>query len=154
VPDDVDFYVNLALSEDAVLDAAGGRVLDRLREAGHDGRLVGIGASELTAAAFEGAFALVVLTGDAFERRHAEREIVDLLTGARTALRPYGRVAFDSPNPLAGQGHETFPHAETLDSLIGRAGLTIHERYGDWDRSPFTPASPLIITVAGSAGER
>jgi SAM-dependent methyltransferase len=45
-----------------------------------------------------------------------------------------------------------FAHAEHLDALLRRAGLTVHERYGDWDRSPFTVSSPEIITVAASIG--
>lgn len=45
-----------------------------------------------------------------------------------------------------------FVHAEHLDHLLTLAGLSIHERYGFWDRSPFTPHSPEIITVAALAG--
>lgn len=43
-----------------------------------------------------------------------------------------------------------FVHAEHLDALLRRAGLTVHERYGYWDRSPFTVSSPEIITVAAA----
>jgi hypothetical protein len=38
--------------------------------------------------------------------------------------------------------------AEHLDHLLARAGFAIDERYGNWDRSLFTPQSQEIITVA------
>jgi SAM-dependent methyltransferase len=44
-----------------------------------------------------------------------------------------------------------FVHAEHLDRLLTSAGFVIDERYGNWDRSLFTPGSPEIITVAHPA---
>jgi SAM-dependent methyltransferase len=44
-----------------------------------------------------------------------------------------------------------FLPAEAVDALLTRAGFVVDERYGDWDRSPFTPASREIITVARHA---
>jgi SAM-dependent methyltransferase len=41
-----------------------------------------------------------------------------------------------------------FVRAEQLDHLLAEAGFVIDERYGDWDRSLFTPTSREIITVA------
>ena len=41
-----------------------------------------------------------------------------------------------------------FTEAEALDALLARAGLTVAERYGRWDRSPFTSQLPEIITIA------
>ena len=41
-----------------------------------------------------------------------------------------------------------FIHAERLDALLAAAGWVIHERYGSWDRRPFIPTSPEIITIA------
>ena len=41
-----------------------------------------------------------------------------------------------------------FVPAEHLDHLLAEAGFRIDERYGNWDRSLFTPSSPEIITVA------
>ncbi len=35
-----------------------------------------------------------------------------------------------------------------LDRFLADAGFTVGERYGDWDRSPLTDASPEIITIA------
>lgn len=42
-----------------------------------------------------------------------------------------------------------FLDATTLSAFLADAGLTIHERFGDWDRSPLTDASPEIITICG-----
>jgi SAM-dependent methyltransferase len=52
------------------------------------------------------------------------------------------------PEPLVSRSTLRFVSAEHLDHLLGRAGLHIDERYGYWDRRPFTPDSPEIITVA------
>ncbi|HEX5294359.1 MAG TPA: methyltransferase domain-containing protein [Streptosporangiaceae bacterium] len=41
-----------------------------------------------------------------------------------------------------------FTGADALDALLARAGLTAAERYGRWDRSPFRPDAPEIITIA------
>jgi SAM-dependent methyltransferase len=43
-----------------------------------------------------------------------------------------------------------FIHAEHLDRLLAECGFAIDERYGDWDRSLFTPLSREIITVASA----
>jgi SAM-dependent methyltransferase len=45
-----------------------------------------------------------------------------------------------------------FTGADTLDALLARAGLTVAERYGRWDRSPFAPNMPEIITIAAGTG--
>jgi SAM-dependent methyltransferase len=45
-----------------------------------------------------------------------------------------------------------FISAEHLDHLLAEAGFVVDERYGDWDRSLFTPSSPEIITVARPTG--
>ncbi|WP_399095448.1 class I SAM-dependent methyltransferase [Streptomyces sp. BBFR2] len=53
--------------------------------------------------------------------------------------------------PRTVRAHSTlrFLPEEALDGFLAGAGLAAEERYGDWDRSPLTPASPEIITVAG-----
>lgn len=53
--------------------------------------------------------------------------------------------------PLVSRSTLRFISAEHLDHLLDRAGLHIDERYGYWDRRPFTPDSPEIITVARRA---
>jgi SAM-dependent methyltransferase len=44
-----------------------------------------------------------------------------------------------------------FTGAGPLDALLAAAGLAVAERYGRWDRSPFTERQPEIITVAARA---
>ncbi|MGP3972316.1 class I SAM-dependent methyltransferase [Streptomyces sp. 6N223] len=41
-----------------------------------------------------------------------------------------------------------FPGAEEVDARLAEAGLTVAERYGDFDRSPLTAGSPEIVTIA------
>ena len=55
------------------------------------------------------------------------------------------------PEPKVSRSTLRFLAAGPLDHLLREAGLDIHERYGDWDRRPFTPASPEIITIAAAA---
>jgi SAM-dependent methyltransferase len=55
--------------------------------------------------------------------------------------------------PLVSRSTLRFVTAEHLDHLLAETGFVIEERYGDWDRSPFTHNSREIITVA-SAGRR
>jgi SAM-dependent methyltransferase len=56
----------------------------------------------------------------------------------------------DSGDPIVGRSTLRFVSAEHLDHLLSAAGFALDERYGDWDRSLFTAASPEIITVARS----
>jgi SAM-dependent methyltransferase len=42
-----------------------------------------------------------------------------------------------------------FVEVEALDALLSRAGLAVVERFGRWDRRPFTRQLPEIITIAG-----
>lgn len=57
----------------------------------------------------------------------------------------------DRSTPLVSRSTLRFIPAEHLDHLLTAAGLGIDERYGYWDRRPFTPDSPEIITVARRA---
>jgi SAM-dependent methyltransferase len=54
----------------------------------------------------------------------------------------------DGGAPSISRSTLRFVSAEHLDQLLAAAGFVIDERYGDWDRSLMTPASPEIITVA------
>jgi len=58
----------------------------------------------------------------------------------------YSSHAWDRPQV----SHSTlrFLDAGALSSFLAEAGLTIEERFGDWDRRPLTEASPEIITIA------
>jgi SAM-dependent methyltransferase len=42
-----------------------------------------------------------------------------------------------------------FLEVDALDAHLARAGLAVVERYGSWDRGPYTDAMPEIITIAG-----
>ncbi|WP_405950372.1 hypothetical protein OG588_32535 [Streptomyces prunicolor] len=52
------------------------------------------------------------------------------------------------PQPRVSRTTLRFLDGEALTGFLAGAGLTVAERYGDWDRSPLTAASPEIITVA------
>lgn len=52
------------------------------------------------------------------------------------------------PAPIVTKDTLRFVSAAHLDHLLSDAGFVVDERYGDWDRSLMTPASPEIITVA------
>jgi SAM-dependent methyltransferase len=219
---DEPYYLNLIHSARSVLDVGcgTGTLLHRARLAGHDGRLVGLDPAAgmlaqarrydgiewvlgtLPDAGFVAEFDLVYMTGHAFQVLLTDADILAFFAAARAALKPRGRPAFETRNPLArawerwtpddvteivdasGTGirvwHEVqsvegefvtftetfasaawpepqvssstlrFVPAEHLDHLLAQAGLRIDERYGFWDRSLFTPASPEIITVASA----
>jgi SAM-dependent methyltransferase len=55
------------------------------------------------------------------------------------------------PEPMISRSTLRFIPAERLDHLLTESGFVVDERYGDWDRSLFTPSSPEIITVARPA---
>jgi SAM-dependent methyltransferase len=50
--------------------------------------------------------------------------------------------------PMVSRSTLRFISAEHLDHLLPQAGFVVDERYGNWDRCLFTPASAEIITVA------
>jgi SAM-dependent methyltransferase len=215
-------YLKLIHSAGAVLDVGcgTGTLLHRARLAGHTGRLVGLDPASgmlaqarrhdgiewvlgtLPEAGFAAEFDLAFMTGHAFQVLLTDADIAGFLDAAHRALKPGGRLAFETRNPLvrdweswtrdrvveiiddagtpirvwseleAVDGElvrftETFASdawpepkvsrstlrfvpAEHLDHLLGAAGFAIDERYGNWDRSLFTPASPEIITVASA----
>ncbi|MYA59022.1 MAG: methyltransferase domain-containing protein [Chloroflexi bacterium] len=60
-------------------------------------------------------------------------------------------ATFSSPKwgqPMVSRSTLRFVNAEKLAMFLSKAGLTVKEQFGDWDRSPLTDASPEIITVA------
>ena len=52
------------------------------------------------------------------------------------------------PQPQVSRSTLRFLDVAALSGFLAGAGLTVTERYGDWDRSPLTPSSPEIVTVA------
>jgi hypothetical protein len=119
-----DFYAYLAHSEPRVL---------RVTE-----------CADLAAAS--GPYDLVIVAAPCFTAQD-EDEVAAAVRTARALLAPSGRLALDYPNPRLGQS--ALPPAERLDHLLTEAGLVVHERYGDFARSPFTSSSPELVTIAG-----
>jgi SAM-dependent methyltransferase len=67
-----------------------------------------------------------------------EPDLVDLVE----IYRPIGG------EPTATHDTLRFIDADRLRALLTEAGLRVDGWYGDWDRSPVTPASPEIIVMA------
>ena len=57
----------------------------------------------------------------------------------------------DRGGELVGRSRLRFIGRDHLAGLLAAAGLAPLAWYGDWDRAPFTDASPEIIVVAGLA---
>ncbi len=93
-----------------------------------------------------------------------ERPAVDHPGGARVRMTrrvtaPFdGRVVSFSHTFESGAwdrqrvSHSTlrFLDRAALGAALAKAGLTIEAQFGDWDASPFTDASPEIITIASA----
>jgi SAM-dependent methyltransferase len=123
-----EFYLALVRAAGDVLDVGcgTGTLLKRARRDGHPGRLVGLdpGAGMLAVArsepgvewvagtlapgAYDAEFDLVTMTGHAFQELRADDEVRTVLRGMRDAVRPGGRVAFETRNPTA-RGWESWP---------------------------------------------
>ena len=76
---------------------------------------------------------------------------IDAVSGDRVSFSH----TFTSPSwPSAETSHSTlrFLNAQTLGKFLSEAGLAIEQQFGDWNREPFTPASPEIITVTRKNG--
>lgn len=48
------------------------------------------------------------------------------------------------------RAHLRFVEPGALNGLLTSVGFEIAARYGSWDRSPFEPSDPLVVTVARS----
>lgn len=116
-----DFYLSLIRSATDVLDVGcgTGRLLTGARQRGHRGRLVGIDPGVgmlavardetdvewveglLTPGSYDAEFDLVTMTGHAFQELRTDAQVTDVLRGMRDAVRPGGRIAFESRNPGA-----------------------------------------------------
>ncbi|MEK3875222.1 class I SAM-dependent methyltransferase [Paenibacillus sp. FSL M7-0420] len=143
-------------------------------------------------------FAMIYLTGNAFQAFVSDEDQAALLRTVYHHLEPGGRLIFETRNPAGtdlsdegetawGQfidsdgnvvkvsGTQTYDaersimhwvtfrdwgykrtesridcrfttHA-ALTELLTRYGFRIEHQYADWDRTPFTPSSPLLISV-------
>ena len=138
-----DFYLALVNKATDVLDVGcgTGTLLKRARRDGHRGRLVGIdpGIGMLTVAredlsvewvegvltpgAYAEEFDLVTMTGHAFQELRTDSELRDVLQGMRDAIRPGGRVAFETRNPGAREWESW--HGASFEVPYQGATLTV-----------------------------
>ncbi|MDT0332098.1 class I SAM-dependent methyltransferase [Nocardiopsis lambiniae] len=70
-------------------------------------------------------------------------------------ITPQGLVTFTSTTtspswdaPLTTHSTLRFLTPAHLDTLLAAAGLKTVQRHGNWDRTPLTPTSPEVITLA------
>lgn len=66
----------------------------------------------------------------------------------------YGYFSSPSwPRELVCPSRFRFHEVDALDAFLAAAGLTVVERYGGWDGRPFTDDDPVVVTIAGVAGQ-
>ncbi|MGW3724062.1 class I SAM-dependent methyltransferase [Streptomyces sp. NPDC000851] len=91
------------------------------------------------------------------EARGPDGDVVRLWHEAETPVHG-DRVSFtgtfDRPRwdePQVSRNTLRFLGVDALDRFLDEAGLAVRQRFGDWGRGPFTPASPEIINVVRRA---
>jgi SAM-dependent methyltransferase len=140
---DFGFYLPLVMAADSVLDVGcgTGMLLRRARDEGHTGRLVGFDPAaamldvgrarrdidwvlgDLSTAAWDQEFDLVVMTGHAFQVLTGDGQLREALAAVRAALTPGGRFAFETRNPLVREWEEWIPANAT--QVTDPAGVVI-----------------------------
>jgi SAM-dependent methyltransferase len=141
--DDLEFYLPRAMAAASVLDVGcgTGMFLHRLRELGHTGRLCGLDPAvgmleqartrtdiewihgDLTSAAWNRAFDLVVMSGHAFQVLVGDDEIRIGLAAIRSALTDDGRFAFETRNPPVRAWEQWIP--ENAVEVTDADGATV-----------------------------
>ncbi len=136
---DFGFYLPLVMAADSVLDVGcgTGMLLRRARAEGHAGRLCGLDPAaamlavaraglagrdiewvlgDLSGAAWQQEFDLVVMTGHAFQVLTGDEQLLTALAAVRSALVAGGRFAFETRNPLIREWEEWVPeHAREVN---------------------------------------
>src|ERR1700691_1398150 len=126
---DLDFYLNLAMTARSVLDVGcgTGALLHRARESGHTGRLCGLDPApgmleqarkrsdiewilgDLASVSFDREFDLVVMSGHAFQVFVEDDDLRFSLAAIRSALTDDGRFAFETRNPVVREWERWTP---------------------------------------------
>ena len=160
-PDD-QFYIELVMAADAVLDVGCGTglLLREARRAGHTGWFVGLDpaaamldvahrdrtdiewiCSDLSTVQWTREFDLVVMTGHAFQVFTEDDQLRSSLAAIRTALTGGGRFAFETRNPST-RAWEAWTPDRVTEILIPAGGIVHFSREVDLpvdgDRVSFT----------------
>lgn len=91
----------------------------------------------------------VEIETDAGDRVRMVHRVTDI-SGDRVTFE----VTFTSPSwahPEVSTSTLRFLEPADLDTFLVSSGFTVTDRFGDWDRTPVTAASPEIITIAAAA---
>ena len=152
--DDFAFYRPMVMAASAVLDVGCGTglMLHQARDGGHRGRLCGLDPApgmlaqarkrsdiewvqgDAVAAAFASEFDLIVMTGHAFQALLEDDQLRDTLAAVRQALKPNGRFAFETRNPLARAWERWTPeHGIEITDAAGRPVRIVTEVVETYD---------------------
>jgi SAM-dependent methyltransferase len=159
-----DFYQRLDLAAASVVDVGcgTGTRLARTREVGHRGRLVGVDPAEAMLAVARAKsqavdwiggeaqtldlgerFALVTMTGHAFQLLLDDDAVRAALASFRRSLEPGGVLAFETRNPAA-RPWQTWTREETLLAVAAPDG----EPYESWVDDPVAHDEDLVTFTA------
>jgi SAM-dependent methyltransferase len=161
-----DFYLALVMEAASVLDVGcgTGALLDRARQAGHSGRLVGLDpdpamlavarrrrgdvewvAGTAASMPWEREFDLAIMMGHAFQELVGDEELRASLAAIRRALTGGGRFMFETRNPLARawEGWHPGEAVEVVDPA-GRRVRVWHE---------VESAAGDVVTVTETTGD-
>ena len=140
---DFGFYLPIVMSAKSVLDVGcgTGALLHAALEAGHSGRLCGLDPADgmlqrarkrsdvewilgdLSGVTWDRQFDLVLMTGHAFQVFIEDNELRVALAAICSALTPWGRLAFETRNPLV-RGWETWTPDNAVE-IVDEAGAVV-----------------------------
>lgn len=148
-----DFYLDLVMSADRVLDVGcgTGTLLHRARDTGHRGRLCGLDPdpamldrargrtdtewvlADAASAAWDREFDLAVMASHAFQSFVGDQELRDSLRAIRAALVDGGRFAFETRHPQARAWEDwnSSFEARNPDGEVAVVSYAVREVVGD-----------------------